>query len=326
MLTIQRILCAVEMTRDDVNVVACASAIGRSFQARVQPLLMREGRAPATARSTRAEPAYELDTEREAELVFAEWLASTPGSRVPAEVNREPDVILARSDECEADLIVVGAGAPSAAPPRRASLADELVRCAPCPVLTVPLARQPARVSRILLPVDFSSGTERAVEWAATLAQRFAASVHVLHAVGSSALRAAPVRRGQSMPTGSGHALARVAEIEERLRALGVSSKSTVAEQGTTHAILACRERESCDFIVMGVHHHRHEQAAVEGMAAALRRRVSVPVFSMTTPSLDQPFVLSTPREDTAGSTRSEAMSAGAKLHAGGASWAPNFT
>jgi nucleotide-binding universal stress UspA family protein len=320
--SIQRILCAVDMSPSDVNVLAYASVMARPFRARVTPFLLRDDEGPSG--KDQDQPA-ELDTRRRAELLCAELLGSVPGRRGPALVRTEPRDILERSGECDSDLIVLGLRVPSDAPQRRATLVDELVRRASCPVLTVPPGVRPTSVSRILLPVDFSAGTERAVEWASTLARRLSASVHVLHAVGSTALRGTPVHRGVSAPTSFDHALAKLAEIERRLRAAGLKCESSIAEQGTTHAILACQARERSDLVVMGVHHRHHDQAAATGMAASIRRRAAVPVFSMTTPDTEAVGVLGRPSEDIR-SMPSQALSASASRHTERAPWTPAST
>lgn len=63
------------------------------------------------------------------------------------------------------------------------SVAEKVVRTAPCPVFTTNGAlRAPARgVRRILVPTDFSAPSDAALHCARRLAAGFAASVHLLH-------------------------------------------------------------------------------------------------------------------------------------------------
>jgi universal stress protein A len=294
MLTIQRILCAVEMRLDDINVLASACALARPFRARVDTVLVRDGHEPPTSAAARPEGSHELDTGREAELLFAELLASTPGSRVAETLNGdEPRAILERSEECASDLIVLGLRHLYAVGPERVgALADELSRRASCAVMTVPAVTGSASIRRILLPVDFSVATGRAVEWATELAQRFSASIHVLHAVGSRALREPATRGREPLQTVLGRARGRLEEIEQRLRAAAVSCDSSIAERGTTHAILACRTQLNSDLIVMGVHDHGVEHRPTPGMVATIRCSAPVPVLSMRTPDAESHFVL----------------------------------
>ena len=317
MVTLQRILCAVEMRLDDINVLACACVMARTFRARVDTLLVREGHAPPTTAGSRAERPGDIDAGREAELLFAELLASTPGSPTPDTLlGGDAASILKRAADSSADLIVLGSRPPPVDVERVTTLAYELSRSAPCPVMTVPTPTRTVSLSRILLPVDFSAATGRAVEWTAAPAEQFSAHVHVLHAVGSSALRGATVRRGVSVRTSLTRAETKLAEIEQRLRTLGIKSESSIVEQGTTHAILACRQRLDSDLIVMGVHHHpsardQSERGVAPGMVATIRCRATVPVLSMSTPESEDRFVLSDPMAANMGLTQSQALSAG---------------
>jgi len=298
MLTLERILCAVEMRLDDISVLASACALARPFRARVDTLLVRDGHGPTTSTTVRPAGSGELDTGQEAELLFAELLASTPGSRVPGTpVGDEPRAILQRSEECASDLIVLGLRHLAAvAPERVGALADELARSARCAVMTVPAVTEAASIKSILLPVDFSVATERAVAWAATLAQRFSATVHVLHAVGSTALREPSTRGREPLRTTVGRARGKLEEIEQRLRALAVSCESSIAERGTTHAILASRTHLESDLIVMGVHPQGRGYKTASGMVATIRGRAPVPVLSMLTPDSEDRLVLDDPK------------------------------
>jgi universal stress protein A len=312
MLTIQRILCAVEMRLDDINVLASACALARPFRARVDTLLVRDGHEPPTSTTARPERPVELDTGREAELLFAELLASTPGSRVAETLDGgEPSAILQRSEECASDLIVLGLRHLYAIGPEQVgALADELSRRASCAVMTVPAITGAPAITRILLPVDFSVATGRAVEWAAELAQRFSAAVHVLHAVGSTALRAT-ARGREPLRTTLERARGRLEEIEQRLRAATVSCDSSIAERGTAHAILACRTRLNSDLIIMGVHDHGRVREPAPGMVATIRCSAPVPVLSMSTPDSEGRLVLEEPNEGV-NFNQGQAMGAGA--------------
>jgi nucleotide-binding universal stress UspA family protein len=63
------------------------------------------------------------------------------------------------------------------------SVAEKVVRTAPCPVVTVHGARNPspAGFRRILVPTDFSAASGAALDTARLLADQFAASLHLLH-------------------------------------------------------------------------------------------------------------------------------------------------
>ena len=68
------------------------------------------------------------------------------------------------------------------------SIAEEVIRLAPCPVLTIKHCREsgpeePVQFRRIVVPVDFSSHTQLAVEYARELAGAFGSEVHLLHVI-----------------------------------------------------------------------------------------------------------------------------------------------
>jgi len=315
------------MRLDDIHVLTSACVMARTFGARLDTLLVRDGHGPPTA-SEPSERRHEPDARREAELLFAELLASTPGSRLAdTVVGGEPRAILEHAKACDADFIVLGSqGLCAVEPERVAERAEELSRAAPCPVMTVPVTTQMLSIRRILLPVDFSAATGRAVEWAMTLAQRFSATVHVVHAVGSTALREAPVRRGESVRPGPDGVRGKLDEIEALLRAATVTCESSIVERGTTHAILAARDRHESDLIVMGVHDHGSDQTAMSGMVATIRERAPAPVLSMTTPNAERRFAVDPAFPEGKGSRQAEAMSARPARGAGRASWEPSFT
>jgi nucleotide-binding universal stress UspA family protein len=82
------------------------------------------------------------------------------------------------------DLIVLGThGRTGVAHTLLGSVAERVVRNAPCPVLTVreqALKRSPS-IRRILAPVDYSEGSRQALEYAINLASSFDAKLDVVH-------------------------------------------------------------------------------------------------------------------------------------------------
>jgi nucleotide-binding universal stress UspA family protein len=92
----------------------------------------------------------------------------------------------------EADLIVIAThGYTGAKRVLLGSTAEQVVRHAPCPVLTVPTRITPKRtgktppfeVKKILVPIDFSNISKDALPWATFLAVHFGAELILLHVV-----------------------------------------------------------------------------------------------------------------------------------------------
>jgi nucleotide-binding universal stress UspA family protein len=93
------------------------------------------------------------------------------------------DAILNYARSAEADLIVMGThGRRGVAHVVMGSVAESVVRRAPCPVLT--MQESPADApsfTRILVPTDFSAPSDDALDLARVLQLRFGASIHLLH-------------------------------------------------------------------------------------------------------------------------------------------------
>lgn len=125
--------------------------------------------------------------------------------------------ILAYAREVEADVIVMGTHGRRGV--RRlvlGSVAAEVLRGASCPVLTVgPECDEAAEVRRILVPVDFSEHSQRALAHAKEIAGLFGARLDVLHVIEEVAL---PDAYGyQLIPIALGQVQARSREVLERL-------------------------------------------------------------------------------------------------------------
>ena len=143
------------------------------------------------------------------------------------------------------------------------SVADAVLRKAPCPVLVVPphAGGSPVTVpfKRIVCPVDFSATSRPGLDYALTLAQEDDAEITVVHSV-----EIPPELREYAFPepidVDAIHAAAR-ADALHRLRDLipeGAREFCTVhteAVEGRPHrAVLRLAAERHADLIVMGVH------------------------------------------------------------------------
>ena len=127
--------------------------------------------------------------------------------------------VLDYAEECGADLIVTGThGRGVLGRVVLGSVVREIVRLAPCPVLTV-RQREPAvalhRIDRIIAPVDFSPHSALAVAYGRELATELDAELEVVHVVEESVYPEFyyPVVTSQSIASG-----ATVEQVEESLR------------------------------------------------------------------------------------------------------------
>jgi nucleotide-binding universal stress UspA family protein len=111
------------------------------------------------------------------------------------------------------------------------------------------------RIRRILVPIDFSAGSDYALKYAAVLAREFGARIIVFHALeplilgdifGSPEIAGLneELRRSASR---------RVTLLVARLRKRGLRSQGVIERGPAAHAILE-QAAKSADLIVMGTH------------------------------------------------------------------------
>lgn len=170
---------------------------------------------------------------------------------------------LARTDEF--DLIVIGTHGHTALKHLwLGSTAENVVRHAPCPVLTVrdqpvPIFMpgvNPIRAHRILVPTDFSELSLKAVEAAVVLAKRFNAEVELVHVLEPPPFPEfgyahIPIKEG-----GLRHAAeAKFEKLRERIPALKELVKYTPVRTGNApYEIVQTARQLNADLIVIGTH------------------------------------------------------------------------
>lgn len=117
----------------------------------------------------------------------------------------------------------------------------------------------PAEVTfrNLLVPMDFSAHSERALECAIDLAEKFDARLHLLHAyhlplhLGTPDQIVIPQDFWTSVRDA---ARRRLEEALERATSRGVQGEIHLSEMSATQAIEHAAERLSADLIVMGTH------------------------------------------------------------------------
>jgi universal stress protein A len=144
----------------------------------------------------------------------------------------------------------------------------------------------PPQISTILVPVDFSAGSEAAVEWAQALAKAFGAQLVLLHVIDTSA---------DALIGGPGGVLAPPppAALYDQLReaartamaalAARVPGASALIREGSPrHEILATAAGVKADLIVMGTHGRTGLAHLLFGSVAEhVVRHAPVPVFTI---------------------------------------------
>ncbi len=150
-------------------------------------------------------------------------------------------------------------------------------------------------VSRILVPVDFSASSKKALEFALYLAERTGASVEVLHVweppsfAGPETLgmmQFAPVPQAWDQTRGE---VGR--EMEVFLGAARPRILATRIEAGEpSDAILRVVQEDGFDLVVMGTHGRTGlPRLLIGSVAEAVLRRATCPVMTIRVPGRSQP-------------------------------------
>ena len=113
------------------------------------------------------------------------------------------------------------------------------------------------RIHRILVPIDFSEHSERALEDAVALAKKFEAELHLIHCyqvypesmVSVRYELAAPAMDEQQVRDA---ALGRLTDWREKATAQGVSAELHLAMDRPSHGIVSLAEKLPADLIVIG--------------------------------------------------------------------------
>ncbi len=286
--SIRRILCPINLERTAPSVLECAATVASTFGASLEALHVRSGgeRPVWTLFQSRT---WLVESLMAAHAMDQRLAHMVDGASVEVRVKTKvlegttTATILAEAERSEADLLVVGASARSAWWQRR-STGCEISSQARCAVLTVPV-NVPARFARrILLPVDFSSATESALDWTILLARSFGSHVDVLHALPADPAGGRQDALSLKRPR-LARALTRLAAIVARLRDAGVSDTTSVVVEGDTlDAILARNESETSGLIVMGRHPIAplvRDSDSAPGTIAGVRASIAVPVLSV---------------------------------------------
>lgn len=264
MLHIARVLCPVDFSEFSQRALDHASAIAHWYGARLMILHVFVNRPGADLPSTPM-----TDGERQRLTADLRRLAAHIPMDVSVEVRitESSDIhreILLQAEMVSADLVVLGTHGRSGF--ERfvlGSVAERVVRKAPCPTMVVPgraadaLPEEPVRFRRIVCPVDFSDASARAVRYAVSLAEEARAQLILLHVLDVPAeMLAQPVSAGFELDRIRATA---TAEAGKQLQALvpdpqpNCTLKTVVREGPVYREILAVAQEKRADLIVMSV-------------------------------------------------------------------------
>jgi len=272
MIELRRILCPVDFSDISRRALDHAATLARRHGSTVLALHVLPLAAPLPMAPAPVYPAATMPLDPRARRSLLEELEHVvePVRRQGVTVEtvvREGDAvhaILQETDQLPIDLVVMGShGAGGFEHLVMGSVAEKVLRKAPCPVLTVgPPAGEGAdhgvRYDRVLCPVDFSEPSIRALEYAISLAEGPSSRLTLFHVHEQILYSFLPYERALE---DAHYVRAALDEIQKHLREMlpeHVSELCTprvVARRGRPHEeILRLAREDESDVIVLGVH------------------------------------------------------------------------
>lgn len=170
-------------------------------------------------------------------------------------------VILEYAEEVEADVIVMSThGRRGLSHALIGSVTEEVVRLSPRPVLTIRAAEKgpiPVGIERVLVPVDFSPHSERAVEHAIEVCRIYEGQLHLLHVFEQPVTPEVYVGAGSAFrldfSTQEASLRQALRDLADRMNA-GDGVEVHVREGRAVAGILAAAEEMEADLIVIATH------------------------------------------------------------------------
>jgi nucleotide-binding universal stress UspA family protein len=265
--SITRILVPTDFGAAADAALACARRLAAPFGAEVR--LVHTFEDPSTTAAFAPEiyapvpDAVRDETIRNVRQQLAERLAGdSPPVNASGEVitGTTAGAIVDYARFIDADVIVMGThGRGGMAHLLLGSVAERVVRTAHCPVLTVRATPARATVKRLLVPTDFSTTSDEALDYALLLAERLGATVQLLHVlddplVAEGLAAEAYIAEAPTMRT------AMLQDAQERLRQRtaparpGVSITARALFGHGAATITEYAHAQGIDMIVMGTH------------------------------------------------------------------------
>lgn len=297
---VTRILFATDFSHCATRAQAYATYLATAWEAKVDVLHVIEGpkwlntnvAAMPLAEAVRKETATQLD-EVQGQMARS---GITIGVRQVMGISNEQIALVAR--ENGADLVVLGTqGRENLLYGLVGSTAERVIKGSPCPVLAVPSQREAAdtqtakaqpriQIQHILAPVDFSSPSLDALEYAIQFANGLGSKITLMHVL-------EPICYDLDYSLGSiehevrkrDHWKTQLTELSGLVKSFGLPADFEISGGVASDAILAGALRGRPDLIVMGTHGRRGlSQWRFGSVAEAVLRRATCPVLTVKTP------------------------------------------
>lgn len=266
-MSIERILLPTDFSDHSADATEVAVALARRFDARIA--LVHAYGAPAATLSPYGS-AFPPDVLEEVRTQARNRLDDTAeglraaGLDVVTHLSKQQprDAVPRLAGELEADLIVMGTrGHGGVKQVLLGSVAQQTIREAPCPVMTVServTVETPFHFHRILVPTDFSTAQDSALAIARDLAGTGddAAEIVVAHAIFvPPEIESEIEQSGESMRRALNEpALARIEALVNELIGQGHRARGRVLMGKPDEAVVSEARESGADLIVMGTH------------------------------------------------------------------------
>ncbi len=302
MITLKRILVPHDFGETSTAAMNYATALAKKFGASLDVLHVSEtARTDINTEFPEGLEGSVVDEVRARLLKFA-TPRETPelGVDLHVRAGTPHHEITRHARERDSDLIVMGThGRGSVTHAVMGSVAETVVRTAPCPVLTVHRPQRDVVVSHILVATDFEAASDSALAYGRALAGCFGARLHLLHVMENYFLQ--PV---VADPRGL-EARARQ-QLDERLtdddRLTLRATAALEVSDSPAAAIAEYAGAANIDLIVMGTHGRRLMDRLLMGsVAERVVRTAPCPVLTVHLPERefvvpDGPVATGTPR------------------------------
>ena len=142
-------------------------------------------------------------------------------------------------------------------------------------------------IKRILIPIDFSDTSTAAVGYGVDLAERYGASVHLLHVIERSAIPPEPefplgIFEGQTV------ARERLVDVLNAAQRKAFRSEVAVTVGHPSHEIVRYAKEHDIDIIVMGTHGRTGASHMLMGsVAEKVVRKAPCPVLTVRHPEVE---------------------------------------
>jgi nucleotide-binding universal stress UspA family protein len=289
---IKRILVPLDGSGLAESVLPTAATLAGCLHANLILLHIIEEHAPHTVHG---EP--HLTSTGDAETYLAK-VAERYSARVPieqhvhgTEENNVAQSIASHAEELQADMIALCTHGRSGL--RRVvsgSIAQQVLRRAAAPVLLVRARTQaPARLERLLVPLDCTAASEAALNLAAAIAQECKAALNLAVVVPTvetvtgdllPTARLTPISTAATLNVEEQQSRDYLAAVVQRLSAQGIRASGAVLRGETIQTLADAAEQISADLVVIATHGRAGLDAAFTGSVAAnLIGRITQPVL-----------------------------------------------